>query len=170
MLGCQVVQSTEYGFLIAEEAVSDPLLGHEPVGGLRHLAECGVDRKEGQQGDDEQPGHAGVAVVDLTLVFGQQLSDAELATGQCQDHDCRTKRADEAEGEQGQRQPRTDVAGDHRDSQCELGAEPPEQVDTHDHGQQPPPHAPGIDDQNSEVGPKHPSILSGARFVGSQSA
>ena len=134
MLGCEVVQSTEHGFLIAEKAIADPLLGHEPGGSLRYLAECGVHGKEGQQGDDEQPGHAGVAVVDLSLVFGQQLPDAELPTGQCQDHDCGAKRADEAEGEQGQRQPGTEVADDHRDPQGELGAEPAEQVDPHNHG------------------------------------
>jgi hypothetical protein len=56
-------------------------------------------------------------------------------------------------------------AGDHCDSQGELCSAPAEQIDAHDHRQQPPPHPPGVDDQDSELGPKHPSILRSGRSV-----
>jgi hypothetical protein len=75
-------------------------MNNQPVSGFGYLAECGVHGKEGKQCDEEQPGQAGVTVVDLPLVFGQQLPDAELSAGQGQDHDCRSERADETEGEQ----------------------------------------------------------------------
>ena len=165
MIGRQVVERTKHGLLITQEAVAHPLLGDQPLGGFGYLAECGVHAKEGQQGDDDQLGEAGVAVVGFALVLGQELADAELSTSQGQDHDCRDERADETEGEQDQRQPGAEVAGDHRDPQGELRAQPAEQIDRHDRGQQPPPDAPGVDDQDPEVGPQHPSILNVHKFA-----
>jgi hypothetical protein len=165
MLGCHVVEGAKDSLLIAEEAVANPLVGDQPIGGLGYLAEGGVHAKERQQGNHEQPADTRVAVVDLTLVFRQQLPNAKFPTGQRQDHDCGSQRADEAEGKQDQRQPGANVAEDYCHPQGELGAEPTEQVNAHDHRQQAPPDPPRIDDQHSELGPKHPSILRGSRFA-----
>jgi hypothetical protein len=56
--------------LITKRAVADELLDDQPVCGLPYLAKGGVHREEGQQCDEEQPGDAGVPVVDFPLIFG----------------------------------------------------------------------------------------------------
>ena len=114
MLARQVIERAEHSLLIAEEAIANPLLGNQPIGGLLHLAECGVHAKERQQSDGDQSGETSVTIVDLALIFGHQLPDAQFAAGQRQDQDRRDQGPHEAEGEQRQGQPGADVAGDHR--------------------------------------------------------
>jgi hypothetical protein len=132
MVGCHVVKRTKHGLLITQEAIANPLLSDQSIGRLGDLPEGGVHTEERQQGNDQQPTDAPVAVIDLPFVLRQQFADPELATGQGQDDDCRRECADEAESKQDQRKPRTDVAEDHRDPEGEFGTKPAQEVDAHD--------------------------------------